>query len=238
MHEAPKNTHEAYDEKLIENIGSKLHDSWRIDSFIKGECKKKVRAEWQEKLGTDSEAEFGKAFDEEFEVAWKRGLKDEMHDFISTLKRIKSTADSNWAEPKIEEGEKPKWKEKPRQLQKGDQGYDPNVRKWEVDILTDFASLPENWREDNFEAAKIVVSLVTEEINSMGEDATFGAEFTELASEAIHDAFLDRRRKTGEPIDPNQDKPYADLTEEEKDKDRRQVAVAIQYMREAGLING
>ncbi len=136
------------------------------------------------------------------------------------------------------------WRE-PRKLE--DDSYDPRVKvlvsledgneKWfnESDVPegsteikrqdianTDFENLDEKWAMDNRIAAENAMDILFEAI---AQNRDFNDEFIEEASDKIHQKWLDNP-STWSP--PEQDKPYSELSEEEKDKDRAIIKKAIE----------
>ena len=125
-----------------------------------------------------------------------------------------------------------KWKE--NRLQ-SDGKYRPMIEKsrdekrtkehWTdlVDIAnTEFESLPSNWKYENFEAAKLAVNLVYDKVANWVD---VSSEMIEKMSKVVHEKWLERNW-----IDwsfENQRVDYKKLSEEEKDKDRMQIKLAI-----------
>lgn len=97
-----------------------------------------------------------------------------------------------------------------------------------VDIAnTNFDDLPANWKYENLEAAKVTVWLVYEKIVNSNNITT--KEFEEMAK-IVHEKRLERNWK--EWSFENQRVEYEELSDEEKDKDRIQVQIAIQTVKE------
>lgn len=102
-------------------------------------------------------------------------------------------------------------------------------RHWtkKVDIAnTKFEDLPKNWKYENLQAAKVVVELVYEKIMA-GKEIT--SDMIEEMSKIVHTKWLERNWK--EWSLKNQRVSYEQLSEEEKEKDRVQVEVAIQVIK-------
>lgn len=92
-----------------------------------------------------------------------------------------------------------------------------------VDIAnTDFEDLPYNWKYENIEAAKVAVNLVYEKILNLEK---ISIETIEEMSNIVHEKRLERNWIAGSF--ENQKVSYEDLSEEEKEKDRLQVNIAI-----------
>ncbi len=106
--------------------------------------------------------------------------------------------------------------------------YEPRVKKttdplWqiahdgktEVDIAnTSYGDLPEDWKGENKASAEVTVTEIEKAVQAGVEldDA-----FVENASSVLHDKWLERN---GSWAPTEQKKPYAELSEEEKEKDR------------------
>jgi len=124
------------------------------------------------------------------------------------------------------------WRE-PRKQEDG--SYEPRIKvtkdeewinknkKSEVDIAnTSFENLPSDWQGENKIAAEIAMQEV---FNAVEVNQELDEEFIEKASNVIHEKWLERN---GEWASEEQNKPYAELDEEEKDKDRAQIKKAIE----------
>lgn len=99
-------------------------------------------------------------------------------------------------------------------------------------LSTPFEELDLHWQKDNIEAAKIACKIFAEmKIQTPPHSFDINDKATiDIGAKRIHDEFLRRRKESGAWISKDQDKPYEELTEEEKDKDRRQfVYVANMY---------
>ena len=97
----------------------------------------------------------------------------------------------------------------------------------EVDIAsTTFENLPNDRQYENLQAARVATSLVYEAIAS-GEDIT--QEMIEDMSEQVHE---ERRKRNPWEKSWNLDIPYDQLPEPEKVKDRNQVLLAIEVVRQ------
>lgn len=84
-----------------------------------------------------------------------------------------------------------------------------------VDIAgTSFSDLPDDWQEENLRNAEVSVDAVLASVDA-GEplDATR----IEILAETVHAAWLVRN---GDRAPPHQQRPYADLDESDKDRDR------------------
>lgn len=99
---------------------------------------------------------------------------------------------------------------------------------WEikVDIInTKFEDLPNDWKKENIEAAKIAVDLVYEKIVNWKE---ITQEMLEEMSEIVHNEWLKRNWISWSF--ENQRAEYKNLSEEEKAKDRNQIIRAIEII--------
>ena len=94
---------------------------------------------------------------------------------------------------------------------------------------TTFEKLDPDWQKDNAEAADIVVNIVSNAIQQgLTPENLLEKNNLEEASNKVHEEFLRRRKDRNAWIEPSQDKPYIELAEEEKEKDRAQVRKAIE----------
>ncbi|MDP2676673.1 MAG: hypothetical protein Q8O83_03235 [bacterium] len=126
------------------------------------------------------------------------------------------------------------WRE-PRKIE-GTDIYEPRVKetkdanwigahggKTEVDIAnTPYSELPEDWQKENRESAQIAMDEVWD---ADMYELPFNERFVEKASEVVHAAWVERNKNwASEELK----KPYAKLSEEEKEKDRFFVHGAIE----------
>lgn len=87
--------------------------------------------------------------------------------------------------------------------------------KDEVDIAnTTYKELPEDWKGENKISAEITVGEISK---ALQEKRNLDDKFVEEASSILHDKWLERN---GEWAPESQKKSYAELSEEEKEKDR------------------
>lgn len=131
-----------------------------------------------------------------------------------------------------DEWRKPRWQEAAGR-------YDPRVKKtkdqaWieahggsaEVDIAnTPYGELPSDWQAENKASAEVAVSEVQRAIE---HGLPLDEPFVESASAVLHEKWLERN---GSWAPPEQNKPYAELSDEEKDKDRVIIRQAIEVSR-------
>lgn len=93
----------------------------------------------------------------------------------------------------------------------------------EVDIAnTSFADLPSDWQGENRAAAEVAMGELFRQVENGG---LLDDSFVEQAAAAIHDKWLERN---GSWAPAEQNKPFGELSEEEKEKDRVQVRKAIE----------
>lgn len=116
----------------------------------------------------------------------------------------------------------------PRIKKTKDQAYiDAHGGNNEVDIANlSFAELPSDWQFENLEAAKVAINQV---YDVMMGDTPVTKEQIEAMSSVVHDEWLKRNDWVFNPEygNPDQAKPYQDLSPEEKAKDRVQIKEAM-----------
>lgn len=97
-----------------------------------------------------------------------------------------------------------------------------NTGKTEVDIAnTGYRDLPSDWQAENKASAEVAINSVERGIRR-GED--LDEQFIERASAELHDKWLQRN---GAWAPPEQNVPYEQLSESEKEKDRVIIRAAI-----------
>lgn len=128
-----------------------------------------------------------------------------------------------------EEWRKPRWREESKD-------YEPRIKKtkdeaWsqahggavEVDIAnTPYEGLPSEWQGENKISAEIAVTEVEKAIEA---GMPLDESFVETASSTLHDKWLERN---GSWAPPEQNKPYTELSEEEREKDRVIIRKAVE----------
>ena len=128
-----------------------------------------------------------------------------------------------------DEWRKPRWREESKD-------YEPRIKKtkdqaWsqahngevEVDIAnTPYEKLPSDWQIENKASAEAAIIEVEKAIKG---GVALDESFVESASSTLHDKWLERN---GNWAPPEQNKPYSELTEEEKEKDRVIIRQAIE----------
>lgn len=116
----------------------------------------------------------------------------------------------------------------PRIKKTKDQAYiDAHGGNNEVDIANlSFAELPSDWQFENLEAAKVAINQV---YDVMMGDTPVTKEQIEAMSSVVHDEWLKRNSWVFNPQNgnPDQAKPYQELSPEEKAKDRDQIKAAM-----------
>lgn len=98
----------------------------------------------------------------------------------------------------------------------------------DVDIANlSFEELPSNWQYENLEAARVAIEQVWKNLMFMEKITD---EMVEKMASNVHDAWLSRNDWVydKEYGNPDQAKPYEELSEEEKVKDREQIIQARQ----------
>ncbi len=116
----------------------------------------------------------------------------------------------------------------PRLKKTKDQAYiDAHDGNNEVDIANlSFEELPADWQFENLEAAKVAINQVYDVV--MG-NAPITREQIEEMSSVVHDEWLKRNDWVFNPDygNPDQAKPYSELSPEEQAKDRVQIKEAM-----------
>ena len=98
----------------------------------------------------------------------------------------------------------------------------------EVDIAnTSYEDLPEDWKGENRDSAEVSVTIVERALRAGVVDIE-SKEFLEEASATVHEKWL---KRNGSWAPPEQNLPYEELSEDEKDKDRVMVKAAIRVVR-------
>ena len=129
-----------------------------------------------------------------------------------------------------EEWRKPRLREdgsyEPRMKKSKDEEWNQKHGTDDVDIANcSFSELPSNWQYENLEAARVAINLVYDK--TMNGQSLTAEEIEQMAS-TIHDEWLKRNNWVYDPNygEPKLAVPYSELTEEEKEKDRAQLAPA------------
>lgn len=162
------------------------------------------------------------------EVAKAEGMMSaeqrEMSKQRETGERIKSLGSQlheEWRKPRYREDSK---------------DYEPRIKKtkdeaWslahggavEVDIANiHYEGLPSEWQEENKISAEVAVTEVEKAVEA---GMPLDESFIEVASSTLHDKWLERN---GSWAPAEQNKPYAELSEEEKEKDRVIIRKAVE----------
>lgn len=139
------------------------------------------------------------------------------------IQKVASTFHEEWRKNRLQND----WTYKPM-IEKSKDGI-RNIAHWTdtVDIAnTDFVDLPDNWKYENIEAAKVAVDLVYEKILNL---ENISNETIEEMSNIVHKKWLERNWI--EWSFENQRVSYENLSEEEKEKDRIQIKTAIDVIK-------
>lgn len=116
----------------------------------------------------------------------------------------------------------------PRMKKTKDQKYiDSHDGKNEVDIANlSFEELPSDWQFENLEAAKVAINQVYDVVMNK---SNITREQIEKMSSVVHDEWLKRNDWVYHPEygNPDQAKPYEELSPEEQAKDRVQIKEAM-----------
>lgn len=147
----------------------------------------------------------------------------ELHNEWRESRRIEK---SDKFEPRWKDAKDPefsnKWMER---LKSGE--HPENIRfnsdgKIEIDIAnTSYSELSHAWKAENKASAEAAIGVVTQ---AFIENRPLDEAFIEAASSYVHEKWLERN---GAWDPPEQNKPYEELTEDEKEKDRLYVRKAI-----------
>jgi len=117
--------------------------------------------------------------------------------------------------------------------EKGEKWFDENKVPSEAQELkkqdianTPFESLDPDWQYENGAAAEVAINEIFKAVEN---NQSFNDAFIEEASAVVHDKWLERNNWVYNPDYGNPDlaKPYKELSEEEKEKDRAQIKKAI-----------
>ena len=135
------------------------------------------------------------------------------------IQKVASTFHGEWRKNRLQSD----WTYKPMIEKSEDEKRTKEHWTDTVDIAnTEFEDLPYNWKYENIEAAKVAVNLVYEKILNLEK---ISIETIEEMSNIVHEKRLERNWIAGSF--ENQRVSYEDLSEEEKEKDRLQVNIAI-----------
>lgn len=141
------------------------------------------------------------------------------------IQKVASTFHEEWRKNRLQSD----WTYKPMIEKSEDEKRTEKHWTDTVDIAnTDFEDLPNNWKYENIEAAKVAVDLVYERILNL-EKITI--ETIEELSQIVHEKRLERNWIAWSF--ENQRVAYKDLSEEEKAKDRIQIEIAIKILKQS-----
>lgn len=103
----------------------------------------------------------------------------------------------------------------------------------QIDINRPYSELSSDWKRENLEAASVAVGLVCEKQTETGSIELSDKEIEELSS-IVHDEWLKRNEWVYDKEYGNPDlaKPYAELSEVEKQKDRNHILAACDIVKE------
>ena len=138
------------------------------------------------------------------------------------IQKVASTFHEEWRKNRLQKD----WTYKPMIEKSEDEIRTKKHWTDTVDIAnTNFEDLPDNWKYENIEAAKVAVDLVYEKILNLEK---FSIETIEEMSDIVHEKRLERNWLAGSF--ENQRVSYENLSEEEKAKDRAQILTAIRII--------
>jgi len=89
---------------------------------------------------------------------------------------------------------------------------------------TAFRDLHPDWQKDNREAAQTVVEII---VNRNGVIDLNNPEENEQIGHEIHEAWKERQEKSGGWIEPGLEKPFSELSTEQREKDINQMEIAL-----------
>ena len=139
------------------------------------------------------------------------------------IQKVASTFHEEWKKNRLQSD----WKYEPMIEKSEDEVWTRKHWTDTVDIAnTDFEDLPDNWKHENIEAAKIAVDLVYEKILNLEK---ISIETIEEMSNIVHEKRLERNWIAWSF--ENQRVSYENLSEEEKAKDRLQIEIAIEIIK-------
>ena len=126
---------------------------------------------------------------------------------------------NEWREPRKQEDNT----FEPRMKKTKDQEWIDEHNTDEIDIAnTNYENLPEDWKGENKLSAEVAMNEIYEAIS---QQRNLDDSFVEEASSVIHDKWLERN-KDWAPDEQN--KPFGELSEEEKEKDRAIIKKGIE----------
>lgn len=158
--------------------------------------------------------------DQNEQASFRESLSDEQKEQMEAqITELGSLLHDEWrASRKKEDGTY-----EPREKTTKDQSWIETHGTDKVDIAnTSFAELPADWQGENKASAEVAINEIWK-ANLKGSE--FDDVFVETASDTIHQKWLERNSSWA-PAEQN--KPYAELPEEEKEKDRAIIKKAIE----------
>ena len=139
------------------------------------------------------------------------------------IQKVASTFHEEWRKNRLQDD----WTYKPMIEKSQDE---IRTKKHWTDIVditnTDFEDLPDNWKHENIEAAKVAVDLVYDKLVNLEKITN---ETIEEFSNIVHKKWLERNWISWSF--ENQRIAYNNLSEEEKEKDRLQIKIAIEIIK-------
>ncbi|KKP38225.1 MAG: hypothetical protein UR28_C0020G0034 [Candidatus Peregrinibacteria bacterium GW2011_GWF2_33_10] len=186
-------------QQLVTQLGSQLHDEWRAPRKISIQ---EIDRQLMQAAEDNREASLASWGTQSHQENSSRALANELQtrrDYLAGL------GSKEVFEPRIKATKDEAWKAA-RGVEK-------------VDIAnTSFADLPSDWRA----AAEVAMGELFRQVESGG---LLDDSFVEQAAATVHDKWLERN---GSWAPAEQNKPFEELSEEEKEKDRVQVRKAIE----------
>jgi hypothetical protein len=166
-----------------------------------------------EEMMTDEQKVLSEEREHKFNKTTQRiaNLGNQLHD---EWRKPRYREDSNDYEPRLKNTKDDAWS----------QAHGGAV---EVDIAnTPYEDLPDEWQKENKISAEVAVREVEK---AMEAGMPLDESFIEIASSTLHDKWLERN---GSWAPPEQNVPYSELSEEEKEKDRVIIRKAIEICQE------
>ena len=215
---------------IEENKGVSMQIIFReMEIEVNGELEPEILTDFLHGIneGFDYRGDPRDSYDEIGVIAFASLLREQIGDKniqISKVKEVAGDLHDEWREPrKTSDGEY-----EPRIKKTNDEKWIEENSTNEVDIAnTIYEKLPSDWQEENKASARVAISEIIKATNKKGE---LNDSFVEYASTTVHEKWLDRN---GEYAPPEQNKPYNELSEEEKDKDRKIILKCIEIYKEA-----
>lgn len=210
---------------IEENKGVSMQIIFReMDIEVNGELEPEILTDFLHGIneGFDYRGDPRDGYDEIGVIAFTGLLRERIGDKniqISKVKEVAGDLHDEWREPRKTSNDE----YEPRIKNTSDEKWIEKNSTNEVDIAnTIYEKLPSDWQEENKASARVAISEIIKVSNRKGE---LDDSFIEHASATVHKKWLDRK---GEHAPPEQNKPYEELSEEEKDKDRKIILKCIE----------